>query len=94
MSVRIMSTPVTWAAELAHVREVSLLGTADVAFWQDRLRNEELLPTERDSLTPILVIAVDARFWGVRFQELSFCVLVSHPEAWPQVCQRSFGSSL
>jgi hypothetical protein len=25
MSVRIMSTPVTWAAELAHVREVSLL---------------------------------------------------------------------
>ena len=36
-----MNTSVKWAAELAHVREVSLLGTADLAFWKDRLLKEE-----------------------------------------------------
>ena len=40
-SCGIMSTSVKWAAELAHVREVSLLGTADLAFWKDRLLKEE-----------------------------------------------------
>ena len=36
------NTSVKWAAELAHVREVSLLGTADLAFWKDRLLKEGL----------------------------------------------------
>jgi hypothetical protein len=76
-----MSTPATWAAELAHVREVSLLGTVDLACWKDRLRQEALFPTERDGRAQILVSAVDARFWSVRLQELSFCVLVSRPAA-------------
>ena len=79
-----MNTHIKWAAELAHVREVSLLGTADLAFWRDRLRKEDLVLTERDGRAQILIIAVEGRFWGVRFHELSFAVLVSRHEEGTQ----------
>ena len=74
-----MNTSVKWAAELAHVREVSLLGTADLAFWKDGLLKEELLPAESDGRAQLLIIAADSKFMGVRFRELSFCVSVSRP---------------
>jgi hypothetical protein len=72
-----MTTSIKWAAELAHVREVSLLGTADLAFWKEQLLKEDLLPAERDGQAQILIIAASAKYMGVRFQELSFSVLVS-----------------
>ena len=75
-----MNTSVKWAAELAHVREVSLLGTADLAFWKDWLLKEELLPAQSDGRAQILIIAADSKFMGVRFRELSFCVSVSRPD--------------
>ena len=75
-----MNTSVKWAAELAHVREVSLLGTADLAFWKDRLLKEELLPAESDGRAQLLIIAADSKFMGVQFRELSFCVSVSRPD--------------
>jgi hypothetical protein len=75
-----MNTSVKWAAELAHVREVSLMGTADLAFWKDRLQKEELLPAQSDGRAQLLIIAADSRFMGVRFQEMSFCVSVSRPD--------------
>ncbi len=72
-----MNASVKWAAELAHVREVSLLGTADLAFWKDRLLNEDLLPAvDEHGNARILIVAADLRFLGVRFHELSFSVLV------------------
>ena len=46
-----MSPSIQWAAELANVREVSLRGTADLAFWTDRLKPEDLLPAERTVVT-------------------------------------------
>src|SRR5262249_27557184 len=79
-SFAIMNTSVKWAAELAHVREVSLLGTADLAFWKDRLLKEELLPVQSDGRAQLLIIAADSKFMGVRFRELSFCVSVSRPD--------------
>lgn len=72
-----MNTSIKWAAELAHVQEVSLLGTADLAFWKERLRKEDLLPAEIDGQAQILIIAANSKFMGVRFRELSFTVLVS-----------------
>jgi hypothetical protein len=75
-----MDTPVKWAAELAHVREVSLLGTADLAFWKDRLLEEDLRPAETNGLAQLLIIAADSRYLGVRFRELSFSVLVLRQE--------------
>jgi hypothetical protein len=75
-----MNRSVKWAAELAHVREVSLLGTADFAFWKDRLLNEQLLPAESDGRAQLLIIAADSIFMGARFRELSLCVSVSRPD--------------
>src|SRR5947209_20045135 len=76
-----MNTTVKYVADLAHVREVSLFGTADLAFWQDRLRFEGLIPTESDGHAQLWVVAADAKFMGVRFRELSFSVLASRHEA-------------
>jgi hypothetical protein len=89
------NTAVKWAAELAHVREVSLLGTADLAFWNDRLRKEDLVPAERDGRARLLICAADSKYMGVRFRELSFSVLVSRPEGtWPDAAYlvRAFNS--
>jgi hypothetical protein len=79
-SFAIMNSSVKWAAELAHVREVSLLGTADLAYWKDRLLEEGLLPAESDGRAQLLIIAADSKFMRVRFRELSFCVLVSRQD--------------
>jgi hypothetical protein len=62
------------------VREVSLLGTADLAFWKERLLKEELLPAESNGQAQLLIVAADAKYLGVRFRELSFSVLVSRVE--------------
>jgi hypothetical protein len=91
-----MNTSVKWAAELAHVREVSLLGTADLAFWQERLLKEKLLPAESDGRAQLLITAADAKYMGVRFRELSVSVVVSRPQegAWQDAAYlvRAFNS--
>ncbi len=72
-----MNTPVRYVANLTHVREVSLRGTADLVFWRDRLIEEDLIPAPRDGKAQILIIAAAMRYMGVRFTEVSFSVLVS-----------------
>lgn len=74
-----MNKLIKWAAEIEHVREVSLLGTADLDSWKERLRGEGLAPAERDGRARVLVIAAELRFMGVRFREVSFSVLVAPP---------------
>jgi hypothetical protein len=66
---------VKYVATLAHVREVSLLGTANLAFWKDRLEKQALRPVEKDRKAQLLIVAADSKFKGVRFRELSFSVL-------------------
>ena len=63
-----------YVAILPHVREVSIVGTADLGFWTDRLRAEGLVPLEVDGRAQILIISSDSRFKGLRFQELSFSI--------------------
>jgi hypothetical protein len=78
----IMNPSVKWAAKLAHVREVSLVGTADLRFWRDRLLKDDLSPVEtEDGKARLLIVAAEAKFMGVRFREVSFSVLVSRPDA-------------
>jgi hypothetical protein len=72
-----MNPSIQWAAVLEHVHEVSLRGEADLDFWRDRRRREDLLPAEVDGRAQVLLIAADARFLGIRFQELSFSIQVS-----------------
>jgi hypothetical protein len=66
-----------YVARIAHVREVALLGPADLAYWAQRLRDEELVPTDRDGRAQVLVVAARMRFMGMRFTELSVSVLAS-----------------
>lgn len=70
-----------YVAELAHVREVSLLGSANLGFWVERLRGEGLTPVEHAGRARVLVVACDSKFFGVRFRELSFSVFVHQPDA-------------
>jgi hypothetical protein len=72
-----MSAKIKYAAQLSHVREVSLRGTADLEYWAERLRGEKLVPTEERGRAQILVIAADSKFMGIRFTELSFSVFAT-----------------
>jgi hypothetical protein len=42
-----MNPPRKWVAELSHVHEVSLLGTADLGYWTDYLKGDALVPVEK-----------------------------------------------
>jgi hypothetical protein len=74
-----MNAPIKWAAEVFHVREVSLLGTADLGFWRDRLLKEDLTPTEKEGRAQFLIISAEMKWAGIRFRELSFSVVVAPP---------------
>jgi hypothetical protein len=79
---RTMRTTTRYVAEVNHVREVSLLGSADLAFWRERLSAENLFPAERDGKAQVLIVGATMRFMGIRFTEISFSVLLSgHEEA-------------
>jgi hypothetical protein len=67
---------IKWAARVAHVREVSLLGTADLGYWAGRLKREDLVPDDRDGRAQVMIVAAALRWRGVRFRELSVSVLV------------------
>lgn len=67
--------PEKYVAELEHVREVTLSGSANLTYWRDRLQNEGLTPREREGQSQMLVIASDARFRGIHFRELTISVL-------------------
>jgi hypothetical protein len=83
---RAASTPaplpgnLTYAAAIDSVLEISLVGLADLTFWQDKLRPAGLLPTVREGRAECLISATNAKFHGIRFRELSFSVLVT-PDA-------------
>lgn len=62
--------------EISPVAEVTLLGAANLSFWQEKLEREGLLAASRDGQAQVLIIAADARFKGVRFRELSISILV------------------
>jgi hypothetical protein len=75
-----MNKSIKWAAELSHVREVTLLGTADLSFWKNWLMEHDLRPSEHDGNAQLLIVAADSKYMGIRFRELSFSVLVSTRE--------------
>jgi hypothetical protein len=68
---------IKYVAHVPHVREVSLLGSADLAFWRDRLHDENLIPRSADGRARLLLSAPELKFKGIRFREMSICALVS-----------------
>jgi hypothetical protein len=75
-----MNKSIKWAAKLEHVREVSLLGAADLRFWTDWLEAEDLRPAEREGQAQLMIVAADAKFMSLRFQELSVSVVIYPPD--------------
>ena len=73
------NTRIKYVAEISPVREVWLVGAAELAFWGERLRRERLLPVEFDGQARVLISAIEARYMGVRFREL--CISVSVRDA-------------
>jgi hypothetical protein len=75
-----MRTATRYVAELTCVREVSLLGSADLAFWRERLSAENLFPAERDGKAQIMIVGATMKFMCIRFTEISFAVPLSGRE--------------
>lgn len=71
-----MSTAIRYVAAPNHVREVTLRGTADLAFWKSRLAHDDLAPAVRGNRAELLIIGANMAFMGLRFTELSFSVQV------------------
>lgn len=69
-----MSESIKYVADIEPVREVSLLGTAQLEPWREQLDSLGLVPTARDGHAQVLVIAADMTFKGVHFREMSFSV--------------------
>jgi hypothetical protein len=65
--------------EISSVRDIILRGTADFSFWKERLQGEDLVPAGDDGKAQLMLIAVDAKFMGLRFRELSIAVFVCEP---------------
>ena len=72
-----MKPPPPYIAELHDALEVTLLATADLGFWRDRLQEEGLVPHDRGGQAELFISAVSSRFRGVKFSELSISAAVS-----------------
>jgi hypothetical protein len=70
-----MDQKIKWAATLSNVREVSLMGSADLGYWEDRLKKEGLSPREKEGRAQIMVLGASAKFMGLRFAEISVSVM-------------------
>ena len=55
---------------IQNVREVTLVGSADLEFWQDHLTNERLFPYNNDGQAELIINAVELKWTGIIFREL------------------------
>lgn len=67
---------IKYVAEISDVREVSLFGAADLAYWQSHLKTQHLKPLEVDGAARLLIISAEMKFMGLRFSECSLSVFV------------------
>jgi hypothetical protein len=74
LSDRDVNATFKYIAVLPHVREIALRGTADLAFWKDRLAGEHLFPLDFGGQAHVLLSAIESRFLSVRFREITICV--------------------
>lgn len=71
-----MRRDVKYIAEVVNVRELGLTGSADLAFWTKWLEPQGLEPIDHDGSARLMFTAVDAKWMGVRFRELSIGAVV------------------
>lgn len=66
-----------YISTITGVREVALTGTADLAYWREQLRSVNLVPYDDGGRAAVLITAIDSKFRGIPFRELSISVVVS-----------------
>jgi hypothetical protein len=74
-----MTKPIKYVAAPTHVREVTVRGRADSSYWKNRLAAYDLTLADRGGRAPILIIAANMEYMGIRFTEVSFSVEVAPP---------------
>ncbi|GAB4544981.1 MAG: hypothetical protein OHK0023_02570 [Anaerolineae bacterium] len=70
------TSTVNYVTVIEPVLEVTLIGTAEYARWRDLLNDEGLAVDSTPTQANILISAVDSKFRGIRFQEVSVSVMV------------------
>ncbi len=70
------SAPLPYIAVIKPVREISLMGWADLSYWREKLAAEELTPVEFDGRAQLLISSIASRFMGLPFRELIVAVTV------------------
>ena len=89
--------PARYAVQIRGVDEVTLHGTADLAFWGRRLRPFGLGPRDVGGRARMLISATSSRFLGVPFREVAVVVeagpLDGGTEAVGYFLVRAFNSS-
>ncbi|MBK9709974.1 MAG: hypothetical protein IPO81_01370 [Kouleothrix sp.] len=76
MTLHTTQQAIPYITTISHVREVNLYGTADLPFWQDRLREVGLAPYAEDGSAHLLLSGTDLAWQGIRFQEFVISIFV------------------
>jgi hypothetical protein len=62
---------IQYVAQIEHVKEVMLYGTADLKIWTKRLSAEGLRPAANEQRAEVLLTATDLKWRGMRFNEFT-----------------------
>lgn len=71
-----MNGPIDYISTITDVREVALTGTADLDYWRERLQVARLVPYDDDGRASLMLTAIESKFRGIPFRELSISVRV------------------
>jgi hypothetical protein len=73
--------PIKYIAEIKNVREICLIGSADLAFWASHLAHLRLTPTSFAGHARVLVSVVKLKWMGIAFEELSIAIPIDPPDS-------------
>lgn len=76
MSKAAANNRIRYAAQIKHVREVALHGTADLAFWSAILQPAALQPYNAQGKAELVISATSLSWKGFRFRELIVIVAI------------------
>lgn len=72
-------TTVRYIATIRNVREITLVGSADLAFWRERLQPAQLVPEALAGRAQLWIGATQLIWLGIRFRELTISVVLEQP---------------
>jgi hypothetical protein len=72
---------VKYVAEINNVREICLVGSADLEFWKTHLGRLRLSPTDFTGQARIFISAVTLKWMGIAFAELSIAIAIDPPDS-------------